>query len=99
MTIIVVLFFLGGFQLFSLGMIGEYVLAIYGQVRDKPVLFERERINFPPGDVSTAPYASRAIRNGSEVRYTRVRSSSVRKTNTQHDGADQGQKQKEPGTS
>lgn len=55
MTIIVALFFFGGFQLFSLGLIGEYVLAIYGQVRDKPVLFERERINFPPGDVSTAP--------------------------------------------
>lgn len=59
MTIIVALFFFGGFQLFSLGLIGEYVLAIYGQVRDKPVLFERERINFPPGDVSTVPYASR----------------------------------------
>jgi hypothetical protein len=48
MTIIVALFFFGGVQLFFLGMIGEYVLAIYGQVRDKPVLFERERINFPP---------------------------------------------------
>ncbi|MCC8964797.1 glycosyltransferase family 2 protein [Bradyrhizobium sp. Pear76] len=54
MTIIVALFFLGGFQLFFLGMIGEYVLATYGQVRDKPVLFERERINFPP-----APNAAR----------------------------------------
>ena len=31
-------------------MIGEYVLAIYGQVREKPVVFERERVNFdaPP---------------------------------------------------
>jgi hypothetical protein len=29
-----------------MGMIGEYVLAIYGQVRTKPVVFERERINF-----------------------------------------------------
>ena len=37
-----------GVQLFFLGMIGEYVLAIYGQVRNKPVLFERERVNFPP---------------------------------------------------
>ncbi|MGF6313335.1 glycosyltransferase involved in cell wall biosynthesis [Bradyrhizobium sp. i1.8.4] len=49
-TIIVALFFFGGFQLFFLGIIGEYVLAIYGQVRDKPVLFERERINFPAPD-------------------------------------------------
>ncbi|WP_315763397.1 glycosyltransferase family 2 protein [Bradyrhizobium sp. SZCCHNS2005] len=48
MTIIVALFFFSGVQLFFLGMIGEYVLAIYGQVRHKPVLFERERINFFP---------------------------------------------------
>ena len=46
MTLIVALFFFGGVQLFFMGMIGEYVLAIYGQVRQKPVVFERERINF-----------------------------------------------------
>ena len=45
-TLIVALFFFGGVQLFFMGMIGEYVLAIYGQVRSKPVVFERERINF-----------------------------------------------------
>lgn len=45
-TIIVAIFFFAGVQLFFLGMIGEYILAIYGQVRDKPVVFERERINF-----------------------------------------------------
>jgi polyisoprenyl-phosphate glycosyltransferase len=47
-TIIVALFFFGGVQLLFMGMIGEYVLAIYGQVRTKPVVFERERINFTP---------------------------------------------------
>lgn len=46
MTLIVALFFFGGVQLFFMGMIGEYILAIYGQVREKPVVFERERINF-----------------------------------------------------
>lgn len=46
MTIIVALFFFGGVQLAFLGMVGEYVLAIHGQVRSKPVVFERERINF-----------------------------------------------------
>lgn len=46
MTMVVATFFFGGVQLFFMGMIGEYVLAIYGQVRDKPVVFERERINF-----------------------------------------------------
>jgi polyisoprenyl-phosphate glycosyltransferase len=45
-TLIVALFFFGGVQLFFMGMIGEYILAIYGQVREKPVVFERERINF-----------------------------------------------------
>jgi glycosyltransferase involved in cell wall biosynthesis len=46
MTLIVALFFFGGVQLLFMGMIGEYILAIYGQVREKPVVFERERINF-----------------------------------------------------
>lgn len=45
-TLIVAMFFFGGVQLFFMGMIGEYVLAIHGQVREKPVVFERERINF-----------------------------------------------------
>lgn len=46
MTLIVAMFFFGGVQLFFMGLVGEYVLAIYGQVREKPVVFERERINF-----------------------------------------------------
>jgi glycosyltransferase involved in cell wall biosynthesis len=49
-TIIVALFFFGGVQLFFMGMIGEYILAIHGQVRTKPVVFERERINFDTAD-------------------------------------------------
>jgi glycosyltransferase involved in cell wall biosynthesis len=46
MTIITAVFFFGGVQLFSIGILGEYILAIYAQVRKKPVVFERERINF-----------------------------------------------------
>jgi hypothetical protein len=46
LTLIVAMFFFGGVQLFFMGMIGEYILAIHGQVREKPVVFERERINF-----------------------------------------------------
>jgi glycosyltransferase involved in cell wall biosynthesis len=45
-TVIVALFFFGGVQLFFLGVLGEYVLAIYNQVRRKPLIVERERINF-----------------------------------------------------
>jgi len=46
MTIIIAVFFFGGVQLFSIGVLAEYILAIYAQVRKKPVVFERERINF-----------------------------------------------------
>jgi polyisoprenyl-phosphate glycosyltransferase len=57
-TLIVAMFFFGGVQLFFMGMIGEYVLAIYGQVREKPVVFERERFNFdapPPSPQQDRP--------------------------------------------
>jgi len=46
MTLIIAIFFFGGVQLFVLGMIGEYILGVHGQVRAKPLVFERERINF-----------------------------------------------------
>jgi hypothetical protein len=45
-TTIVGIFLLGGIQLFFLGLIGEYVLSIHGQVRPSPPMFEIERINF-----------------------------------------------------
>jgi hypothetical protein len=49
-TVIIALFFFGGVQLFFLGVLGEYIFAIYNQVRRKPLVIERERINFdmPP---------------------------------------------------
>lgn len=45
-TIIAALFFFGGVQLFFIGIIGEYIVAIFNQVRRKPLVVERERINF-----------------------------------------------------
>lgn len=45
-TIIVGIFLLGGIQLLFLGLIGEYILSIHGQVRRTPPMFETERINF-----------------------------------------------------
>ena len=45
-TLIVALFFFGGVQLFFMGVLGEYILAIYNQVRRKPLVIERERVNF-----------------------------------------------------
>ncbi len=46
--LIVSLFFFSGVQLFFLGAIGEYISAIHFQVRKRPLVIERERINFPP---------------------------------------------------
>ena len=45
-TIIVGIFLMGGVQLLFLGLIGEYILSIHGQVRRTPPMFEIERINF-----------------------------------------------------
>jgi len=40
------LFFLGSVQLISLGIIGEYVGSIHTIVQDRPLVTEKERINF-----------------------------------------------------
>ena len=45
-TLIVALFFFSGVQLFFMGILGEYILAIHSQVRRKPPVVERGRINF-----------------------------------------------------
>ena len=44
-TIVLILFF-SGIQLFFLGMLGEYIGAIHSQVRRKPFVIIREKINF-----------------------------------------------------
>jgi hypothetical protein len=40
------LFFLGSVQLISLGIIGEYVGSIHSIVQNRPLVTEKERINF-----------------------------------------------------
>lgn len=47
-TLIVALFFLSGIQLAFLGILGEYVTSIHAQVRKRPLVVERERINMAP---------------------------------------------------
>ena len=37
-------------QLFFLGMLGEYIGAIHTQVQKRPLVVERERVNFEPRD-------------------------------------------------
>ncbi|MDD5456357.1 MAG: glycosyltransferase family 2 protein [Candidatus Margulisbacteria bacterium] len=44
--LIIGLFFFGAVQLFFIGIIGEYIGAIYTQVKDRPLVIEKERINF-----------------------------------------------------
>jgi glycosyltransferase involved in cell wall biosynthesis len=50
--LVIGLFFLGSVQLFSLGILGEYIGSIQTQVQKRPYVIERERLNFeyPPGD-------------------------------------------------
>ena len=45
-TIIVGIFLLSGVQLLFLGVIGEYVLSIHGQLRRSPEMFEIKKVNF-----------------------------------------------------
>lgn len=45
--ILIGIFFFTSVQLFFLGIIGEYVGNIYTQVQNRPMVIEKERINFP----------------------------------------------------
>jgi len=45
-TLIVAIFFFSGVQLIFLGVLGEYICAIHFQVRKRPLIIEKERINF-----------------------------------------------------
>jgi len=44
--LIIGMFFIGGIQLFFLGIIGEYIGAIFTQIKNRPLVIEKERINF-----------------------------------------------------
>ena len=44
--VVVGLFFLGSVQLFFIGVVGEYIGAIHTKVTKRPLVVERERINF-----------------------------------------------------
>ena len=44
--LVIGLFFFSSIQLFFIGIIGEYIGAIHTQVRKRPLVIEKERINF-----------------------------------------------------
>ena len=44
--LVIGIFFLGAVQLLFIGIIGEYIGAIWTQVKNRPLVIEEERINF-----------------------------------------------------
>jgi glycosyltransferase involved in cell wall biosynthesis len=54
--ILISLFFFSSVQLFFLGILGEYIGAILTQVQKRPLVIEKERINF---DVAAVPVSRR----------------------------------------
>ena len=60
------IYFFAAVQLFCIGLVGEYIGSIHMQVHKRPLVVEKERINFDEDDVKTlgvaAPGAARAVR-------------------------------------
>lgn len=48
--VLIGLFFFASVQLFFIGIVGEYVGAIHTQVLNRPLVVERERVNFDDGE-------------------------------------------------
>ena len=45
-SLIIGMFFLASVQIFCLGLIGEYVGLIFDHARNRPLVIEKERVNF-----------------------------------------------------
>ena len=45
-TIIVLILFLGGMQLFCLGILGEYLSKVYVQVKSRPIYILKEHLKY-----------------------------------------------------
>jgi polyisoprenyl-phosphate glycosyltransferase len=63
--VVIGIFFLGSVQLAFIGLLSEYVAAIHTQVLDRPLVVERERINFEDPTPVHSKYPVRATREHS----------------------------------
>ena len=48
--VVISVFFLGGVQLLFLGVLGEYIGEILARLKNRPLVVEKERINFGDGE-------------------------------------------------
>jgi glycosyltransferase involved in cell wall biosynthesis len=48
--ILIGIFFFASIQLFFIGILGEYIGAIHTQIMNRPLVVEKERVNFAPDD-------------------------------------------------
>ena len=60
-ALFIAILFLGGVQLMLVGVLGEYLGRIYGEVKRRPLYLVKERIGFPPAD-RPAPASRRTVR-------------------------------------
>ena len=49
-TIVLSILFLGGVQLISIGILGEYIARIYNEVKNRPLFLVQETIGFDEND-------------------------------------------------
>ncbi len=62
-ALMIAVLFMGGVQLLSLGVIGEYIARIYDEAKGRPLYLVRERLGFSEGEskTATAPARSTAV--------------------------------------
>src|SRR3954447_2959401 len=70
-TVLCFILLIGGIQLITVGIIGEYVGRIYDEVKGRPLYLVRDTRNFTPGGGSVA-VQDRAVDEGEDPRLERV---------------------------
>jgi glycosyltransferase involved in cell wall biosynthesis len=58
--VLIGMFFFASVQLFFIGIIGEYIASIHTHVKKRPLVIEKERINFDVANTD-APRASNEV--------------------------------------